>query len=343
MEVMILDLISKKNQPPGSPIYTGVHQVETLITHIVYNKDELKKVDSLSLEPGHNNWFIFKGLNDTQKIKSICEEYNVDSLVMEDILNVNQRNKIEFFETYIFAVVSYAYLHENQILHDYLSVLMFKDKVFTFHEHNINLFEEVYKRLENNKGIIRSVNHDYLFYVILDTIIDNDIVVEREISNRTAKLEEDIIALESTDQTLLYNSRKELLFLKKTIDPIYESFTKMEYKTCPLIAKELYKYFGDVSDHIKRTYEEINIERELLRNLLDVHMNNVSNKMNAIMKTLTIFSAIFIPLSFLAGVFGMNFVEFPLLSKPYGLTIFIGICLTIAITMVFYFRNRKWF
>lgn len=333
----------KKMQPPGTPIYTGIHQVSTTISHYIYNEAELKQTSEMAVSTGYNDWFVVRGLSDVSKIKTFLEEYKVDSLVVEDILNVNQRNKIEYSDQYIFAVFSYSYLSDGKITHDYLSVLMFSDKVITFHEHNMTLFDEVYKRLENNQGLIRKLKHDYLFYAILDTIIDNDILVEREISNLTTKLEEDIITLESTDQTLLYTSRKELLYLKKTIDPIYESFLKMEYKNCLLIQTNLYRYFGDITDHLKRTADEINNERELLRNLLDVHMNNVSNKMNSIMKTLTIFSAIFIPLSFLAGVFGMNFVNFPILLHPYGIYVFIGICVTIAFLMILYFRNRKWF
>jgi len=333
----------KKFQPPGTAIYTGIHQVETSISHIIYNEKELKTIPEMTISAEYNDWFVVRGLSDSAKIKSLLEEYKVDSLVVEDILNVNQRNKIEYSDQYIFSVFSYSYLHDGKIMHDYMSLLMFPDKVITFHEHNMTLFDEVYKRLENNQGLIRKLKHDYLFYAILDTIVDNDIIAVREVSNRTIKLEEDIITLESTDQTLLYTSRKELLYLKKTIDPIYESFIKLDYKTCSLIQPSLYRFFGDISDHIKRTVDEINNERELLRNLLDVHMNNVSNKMNAIMKTLTIFSAIFIPLSFLAGVFGMNFINFPLLSHPYGIYIFIGVCVSIAFFMILYFRNRKWF
>ncbi|MGD9908983.1 MAG: magnesium and cobalt transport protein CorA [Candidatus Izemoplasmatales bacterium] len=338
-----MNLNIKRNLPPGSAVYTGQHQVETKIQHVIYNKDILETTDSLELKPEVNDWIMFKGLSDASKIKSVCENFGVDPLVIEDILNVNQRNKIEFFETYVFAVLSYSYLSNKEIKHDYFSVLLFKDKLISFHEHNTFIFDEIYKRLENNKGMIRKGKLDYLFYVILDTILDNDIFVEKEISMQTLKLEEDIIQLESANQSQFYGLRKELLYLKKTIDPIYDSFVKADYKKSLLISREIDKYFDDIFDHMKRIYDDINTGRELLRNLLDVHMNNVSNRMNSIMKTLTIFSAIFIPLSFLTGFFGMNFHYFDILQNPYGLLIFGGITLGITIGMILFFKSRKWF
>jgi len=333
----------KKNQPPGEAIYTGKHVMKTEISHVYYDTKTLKTDREETLVPEMKNWFVFKGLSDSARIKSFCETAGVDPLVVEDVLNVHQRNKIEYFEKYVFAVFSYAYLRDGDILHDYLSVIVFADKVFTFHEHNVNLFEEVYRRLDQNKGPIRSKGHDYLFYAILDTILDNDIIVEKQLSEDTMKLEEDIIRFESTDQSILYTSRKELLYLKKTIDPILDSFMKAEYKPSTLVGNDMNRYFGDITDHLRRLSEEINSERELLRNLLDVHINNVSNRMNSVMKTLTIFSAIFIPLSFLAGVFGMNFVQFSILQNPYGIWIFIGLCLLISFGMILFFKLRKWF
>ncbi len=334
----------KRNLPPGTALYTGIHHSPMSMKHVVYNKDSLNIVEDSVVSAGYNHWFMYKGLSDVQAIKSVCENNQVDPLVIEDILNVSQRNKIEYYTDYVFAVFSYAYLDSSkQIKHDYLSVLLFKDKVLTFHEHNTFLFDEIFQRLDANKGFIRKGRPDYLFYVIIDSILDNDIIVEKEIAMKTIKLEEDIIQLESTDQTLFYSLRKELLFLKKTIDPIYDSFQKSEYKKSSLISAEIDKYFIDVFDHMKRIYEDINSERELLRNLLDVHMNNVSNRMNSIMKTLTIFSATFIPLSFLTGVFGMNFSHFAILENPYGLIFFGFASLLIVIIMVIFFKSRKWF
>lgn len=338
-----MNLITKKNKPPGTAIYTGIHQIETVITHVVYNQNELKKTEDMALLPDFNNWYIIKGLSDTVRIKAFCEDFEVDPLVMEDIFNVNQRNKIEYFQGYIFAVFNYSYLKKDKIEHDYLSLLVFKDKVLTFHEHNTNLFEEVHIRLENNNGLIRKSKMDYLFYALLDTILDNDIIVQHELANQTIKLEEDIIRLESTDQTILYHLRKELLVLRKTISPIFDSFVGQEYKKSSLISVDIYKYFDDITDHLRRINDDINSQRELLRNLLDVYMNNVSNKMNSVMKTLTIFSAIFIPLSFIAGVFGMNFTNFGILASPVGIYLFIGLCLIIAVVMIVYFKLRKWF
>lgn len=338
-----MNLILKKNQPPGSVIYTGVHQVPTEIKHYIYNESKAEASESMEVSLEHANFYIVKGLKDTEKITSFCEGFKVDPMVLEDIFNVNQRNKIELHENYIFCVLKYSYLNNGSIEHDYLSLLLFLDKVIVFHEHNTSLSNEVFQRIKNNRGLIRRLKHDYLFYVIFDTIIDHMILVEKELSVQTLDLEEEIISSENVNQNKLYQLRKELLLLKSQIEPLHESFIQKEYMKSNLIKAEIYKYLEDLTDHVRRINIEISNERELLRNLVDVHMNNVSNRMNSIMKTLTIFSAIFIPLSFLVGFFGMNFTNFSILSVPHAVLIFTLFCVLLVVFMIIYFKKRKWF
>ncbi|MBU1019865.1 MAG: magnesium/cobalt transporter CorA [Firmicutes bacterium] len=333
----------KRFHPPGTLLYTGEHIRKTEVRQIIYNKDEYFSKSKIELADNYKEWIIINGVSDTEAIRQICEDNKIDALVIEDILNVNQRNKIEVNDDYIFAVLRSAFLEDNVIKHDYLSTLLIGNKVITFHEKETKLFDSLLFNLENNRGRVRSMNSDYLFYRIIDIVTDSNIAVQGELSGRIDELEEDIINLESSDQSKLYNARKELLYLKNCNTPIYESFVKGVLKSSKLTSPAIYKYMDDLFDHLARLNDDINTERELIRNLLDVYMNNISNRMNNIMKILTIFSATFIPLSFLAGVFGMNFDRMPLLRSDSGFMIFIGLCIAIIVFMLVYFKRKHWY
>jgi len=333
----------KKSLPPSSFIYTGESEVETSINYIHYNKDDYIQSKSLKDKEDFINWAIITGLSNTDLISNLCDKNNIDNLIVEDILNVSQRSKIDVKEDYIFSVLKSSYIENGNILHDYISIVLFKDKIFTFHEYDSDIFEPLIKRIKESKGIIRKMGHDYLYYAILDLMVDNNIEVHKVISSNTEILEEAILNYENMDQVLLYNARKELLYLKNNFTFFTDVFSKKFFENSDLINNNIDKYYKDLQDHITRLNQDINSERELISNLLDMHMNNISNKMNSIMKTLTIFSAIFIPLSFLAGFFGMNFTNFDSLANQNGIMYFIIGCFVIASGMVYFFKRRNWF
>lgn len=333
---------SKKSLPPETLVYTGRYKEKTTIHHIQYDEKGIRTLKNVEVHPRLNDWILFQGLEDVQRIKKVCERFSVDPLVIEDILNVHQRNKVEIYENYLFSVKKFAYIQEDTIHHEYISMLLFEDKLITFQERKTTFFDSLIERLKSKVGNITRMGHDYLYYVILDTIVDENIAARKMLSNKIMILEQEMSNLDSTKQISLYNIRKELLFLKNSNRQMLLSFSKQEYKKVPLIKENIHKYFEDLSDHIVRLDENIEIERELLSNLLDVQMSNVSNKMNHIMTVLTIFSATFIPLSFLSGVFGMNFVNFPILRNEYGLLIFLSMCILVAGFMLLFFKRKKW-
>ena len=333
---------NKSSLPPESFVYTGNKAIKTVVEHIQYDDQSIRQLHTVDVHPKLNDWIMIKGLKDTAFIIKVCSRYGVDSLVIEDILNVHQRNKLEIFDHYVFSVKKFAYIENNQIKHEYISFLLFEDKLITFQEDDSPVFDEVKERIKKKQGVITKMGHDYLYYVLLDTIVDHNIATRKFISANIITLENDMMNLKESDQQMLYKLRKELLFLKNSNKQLLFSFSHEEYKKIDLIKEDIYKYYIDLYDHIARLDENITIEQELVSNLLDVHMNNVSNKTNRVMTILTIFSAIFIPLSFLAGVFGMNFINFPFLSNPNGMTYFILICLVISISMLGFFKFKKW-
>lgn len=329
---------------PGTLEYTGTIDKETEIRHIQYNKNEhLLHHELNDIRSDVVDWISVEGLSNVDKITSVCQSFDVEPLVVEDILHVNQRTKVERFDRYWFIVMKYSYLEEEQILHDYVSMLLFPDLLITFSESNNRFIDLVVERLNHPKSIIRNMKHDYLFYVIYDVIVDETLQVSATIQNEIETLEEQLLHLSQNDQIRLYELRKELVFLRSMATQLISNVPVESFLDETFFSASVQKYYLDVYDHLQVLKNQVMISIEQVSHILDVYLNQVSNRMNQIMTTLTIFSAIFIPLSFVAGVFGMNFTNFPILSEPYGMTIFILICILIPSAMLLYFKQRKWF
>lgn len=345
---MIILNVRKKHAPPKSLIYTGNVYIDTTIETVTFSEEHMSEVIGHNADTSKNQWVQVIGLTQEKKIIELCEKYGIDPLIVEDIFNVNQRSKIEWKNDTLFAVIKSAKINtnidavKNPIAHDYISFILQGTTLITFHEMDDHVFDVLYERLKDPNSYVRKHSVDYLYYRMLDNLIDNATEVEQEISMTTNVLEERILALKKADQATLYQSRKELIYLKSAIDPIAKEFAKRFFKH-DLFGAETQELFLDLEDHIIRLSDNIVSEKEALRNLLDLHMNNVSYHMNNIMKTLTIFSAIFIPLSFLAGVFGMNFIHFDFLTNPNGMVYFILFCISLAIMMLVYFKWKKWY
>ena len=339
-----MKLISKKSAPPESLFYTGEIKSETTIKHLQYNINEVLEFDKkVELKDDYVDWIIVEGLSTVDTISSLCREFDVDNLVIEDILNVNQRNKIEVFDKYIFAVQKYTYVEDSELKTDYISLLLFEDKLVTFSEKKNLFISTILKRVKIAESLIRKFKHDYLFYVIYDIITDEVLHVFNYIADHVDKLEEALLKLDRDDELTLYKLRKELVYIRNYSNQLQDNLFKNEYLLEKIVDSKTSKYYEDLEDHIVNLNEKVRTEIELLKGIFEIYMNNNADKMNEIMKTLTIFSAIFIPLSFLSGIFGMNFVKFPILSNDNGLLIFIIISILIPISMLIYFKKHKWF
>ncbi len=335
---------NKFAQPPGTVYYTGVGSLPTTIKKILYKKDQIVINEKVEDANEYVEWIQVNGLQDSDTILKELEKLNVDSMITEDIFNLNQRAKIEEIDNGLFAIIFTSDISKPDFAREYFSVLMVGKTVITFIDADSTTLVPIEKRIIENKGKIRSMDAAYLFYSIIDTLVDVDIIFEHDITKLMIENEDLIMEdkLDSLDK--LHVIRREILFMRSSISSLMDSVIELKIKTNNADSiKSIRKYYLDLLDHLFRLNQRLNVHWEEIKSLYDVYMNNLSDRTNSIMKTLTIFSAIFIPLSFLAGVFGMNFDSMTIFRSQYGVFIFIAACLAIVLFMIVFFKRRKWF
>jgi magnesium transporter len=327
---------------PKSFVYTGKHEtVPTKIIHYHYDELTIKMSNQFKPMGDLKSYVQVIGLSDTEKITKALKDLAIDDLIIEDIFNVTQRPKIEVKPDYIFGVFRVAYKDHTKINHDYMSLIMKDTMLITFHETTPLYLEAVHPLFERD-SLFKERTSDHLLFHILDIITDKQIDLFDEFSETLLDFEESILENKKSDQEAFYLIRKELLTLKNNITPMLEAL-HLVIEPNPLFKANTSYYYDDLIDHLKRLETNIIEARELMRHLLDLEMNNQSNQMNRIMTTLTLFSAIFIPLSFLTGFFGMNFIHFNILAYEQAVPLFLGFSILIALVMIILFKKMKWF
>lgn len=343
----------KVGLPPGSLHYIGGHRTDPIhISSFKYGpacfeeKDNIPLDDALlNLQPGQILWINFEGIHDTASVEKICSYYNIHPLTIEDIISTEQRPKMEENEDYIFLVLKMLEFHElSRKFHvEQVSIILGKNIVISFQEKQGDTFEPVRNRLRSGIGRIRKSGSDYLLYALVDTIIDNYFILIEKMDGIIEEVEEDLL-IDPDENTLaqLYNLKRDSVVLRRTIWPIREVVHNLERDEVKLIKKETRLYLRDVYDHTIRIIETIENYREVLSSMVDLYQSTISNRMNTVMKVLTIISTIFIPLTFIAGIYGMNFEYMPELGWKYG---YLGawiIMLSVVAIMIIFFRKKKW-
>lgn len=342
--------LSKVGKPPGSVEYTGeIISNSTKVELIKYGQEQfdeihLKELSEIDWKTQETKWINIYGLNNTKYIEEIGGEIGLSSLVLEDIVHVGHRPKVEFYDNYIFLVFKMLSFNENdmKIQQEQISFILTSNKLISFQEFEGDVFDSIRKRIKENKGGIRNKGIDFLLYCLIDALVDSHFILLNNIEEKIEEIEEEII--NNTNQDILqdiYKLRKELLVVKTSIWPIKDIINDL-MKEDRYINDYTKAYLKDVNDHLIHIMDFIVIYREMISGMFDTHLSNTSNRMNQIMTTLTIFSAIFIPLTFLAGIYGMNFEYMPELSYKLGYPIFLGVCLILAITMYQIFKKKKW-
>lgn len=349
--------VSKKKKkvglPPGTLIYTGDKIKEkTKIKITDYNEDRFNfqefkdlQIDLTRIEKNLIRWIDIYGLAQVQVIEEIGNQFNLHPLVLEDILSPNQRPKLEDYGNYIFLVLKKLKWNqkEEEFEYEQISLILGDNYVISFQERDTNLFAPIYERIQVPKGRVRTMGADYLFYVLVDIIIDNYFIVLEKVGESIEYIE-DILIKNPEPETLqlIYRLKRSSIELRKSIWPIREVINKLQREQSDLIKDELQIYLRDIYDHIFRISDLLENYRDIIFGMLDMYLSSVSNRMNDIMKVLTIISTVFIPLSFLAGFYGMNFLNMPELSQPIAYPILIIIMVSIALVMLYFFKRKKW-
>jgi len=343
----------KVGLPPGTLIYTGEKVTEKTKIKLTdyaedrFNLDEFQEIqmDLTKIEKPFIRWIDIYGLAQVKVIEEIGHQFKLHPLVLEDILSPNQRPKLEDFGNYIFVVLKKLSWNQEQEDFEYeqISLILGENYVISFQERDTNLFNPIYERIQVPKGKVRVMGADYLYYVLIDIVIDDYFVVIEKVGENIENIE-DILIKNPEPETLqlIYRLKRSSIELRKSIWPIREVISKLQREQSNLIGDELQIYLRDIYDHIFRISDLLENYRDIIFGMLDMYLSSVSNKMNDIMKVLTIISTVFIPLSFLAGFYGMNFLYMPELKNPSAYPILIMIMVSVALVMVYFFKRKKW-
>jgi magnesium transporter len=339
--------------PPGTLVYEGDRKVEKVrITLIDYDETHVQEKEVEQIEecfPFKDEptvtWINIDGLHDIELVEKLGKHFGIHPLVLEDIVSVGQRPKMEEFDNFIFVILRMlSYDDESNELHsEQISLLFGKNYVISFQEQEGDVFDPVRQRIRGQKGRIVKDGADYLAYALLDIIVDNYFAILERVGDSVETMDEAIVERPSPETLQQIQSMKrEMIFLRKSVWPLREVISGLERLESKLIKKSTGIYLRDVYDHTIQVIDTIEALRDMISGILDIYMSSVSNKMNEVMKVLTIIATIFIPLTFIAGIYGMNFEFMPELKIYWAYPIVWMVMIVIAIVMLGFFRRKRW-
>ena len=353
MRLIIKKKVSKKaGLPPGTLIHVGEKKLENVGIRLIdfdeqgFDEKELSSIDDCLpyKDKPRVTWVNIDGLHDVEIINKIGTQFNLNPLVLEDILNTEQRPKMDDMEDYIFIVAKMIYFNpdDDTIKFEQISFVLWENFVLTFQEDAGDVFEPVRERLRKGKGRIRKMGPDYLLYTLLDALVDSYYGVLERIGEKVEGLEDDL--LDSPDpETLqvIHHMKRELVFLRRSVWPVREIIGSLERGESDLINEKTLIYYRDVYDHTIQVIDTIETCRDIVSGMMDLFLSSVSNRMNEVMKMLTIIATIFIPLTFIAGIYGMNFKSMPELEWHWGYPAVWGVMVVVGLLMVIWFKRKK--
>ena len=354
MKEAVKKVSGKAGLPPGTLVHIGEKKSEKVgITVMEYNEGECRERKLASLNefvPSQDKatitWINIDGLHQMDVMETIGRLFHLHPLTLEDIVNTNQYPKLEDYRDYLFIVLKMLYYHEqkNFIESEQVSLCLCSNAVISFQEEpGKDLFDPVRERIKSGKGRIRTMGADYLIYSLIDAVVDSYFIILEKLGERIAVFEERVMN-EPTQKFLheIHAVKREMIFLRKSIWPLREVVRSLERGDSLLIQDSVHIYLRDVYDHTIRIIETIESYRDILASILDIYLSSVSNRINAVMKVLTIIATIFMPLTFIAGVYGMNFRHMPELEWRWGYPLILLGMASLGISMLIFFRRKKW-
>lgn len=306
---------------------------------VVNNISDLKDVSNSSCV----TWINVDGIHNPTVIEKIGNLYTIHPLTLEDIANTDQRPKFEDYENYVVVMMKMLY-YDTELHNEQLSIVLKPNVVITFQEnHGGDAFYPIRKRLKEAKGRVRKFGADYLCYALIDAVVDSYFNILEIIGDKIELMDEQLIS-EPTPDTLnvLHAMKREMIYLRKSVWPVRDMVNSLERSETQLIQNTTDVYLRDLHDHVVRVIETVENYRDLINGMMDIYLSSLSNKMNEVMKVLTIISTLFIPVTFIVGVYGMNFDYMPELRSPYGYGATWLVMLLIMGSLLYYFRRKKW-
>jgi len=353
MENRIRKRSVKAGMSPGSLVYIGEQKQRSLTLEAIHyspvaiERTQIKLEDCASYKMIDGVvWINVDGINDVGALEQVGKTFDLHPLTLEDVLNTDQRPKLEEYDSYLFIVMKMLRPGEtpDKIVHEQVSLILYQNILLTFQEDIAgDVFDPVRERLQNAKGRIRSLGADYLCYALVDAVVDNYFTILERVGERIEDMEEDLLANPSSETlNTIHHMKRELIYLRKSVWPLREVIAGLQRLDTPLISKSTGIYLRDVYDHTIQIIDTIETYRDMLSGMIDVYMSSMSNRMNEIMKVLTIIATVFIPLTFLAGVYGMNFKYMPELEMRWGYPALWVFMIAVGAGMFLFFRKRKW-
>ena len=338
---------------PGTVMYVGEERSDPIVvTHITYDAGGVvgpTRVPAADVKPtttsGGVSWFTIDGVHDTEVLRRIGENFQLHPLVVEDIANTAQRPKIEDFDSYIFVAMKMITFDNEtkELVAEHVSIIFGEGFVLAFLEDEGDVFEPIRARIQAGKGKIRRFGADYLAYALMDAVIDNYFEVLEDIGEQIEEVEDEVVHAPSA-KTLhtVHSLKRELIFLRRAVWPMRETANSLLRDESHLVSPETRIYLRDLYDHTVHVIDTVETLRDIVAGMLDVYLSSVSNKLNQVMKVLTVMSSVFIPLTFVAGVYGMNFQYMPELQWRYGYPAVMGCMALVAAGLLLVFRRRGW-
>jgi len=310
---------------------------------VVQKHLDIKELDDLDMSK--INWINLTGVHDEKIIERIGEIFKLDALLLEDIVTVGSRPKYDKYEDYLYVVASMLSVNEEtgRLKQEEFSIVIIGNVVLTFHENEKDIFDNIRKRISDKRGRIRTAGPSYLFYSLIDSIVDQYFLVMGTFEENIEHLETSIMQDPETNQAReIYDLRRELMNIRNAVWPMRDIINNLRIDE-NVFKKYEVRYLGDLNDNIGQIVDFISYYRDMVMGLYEAYLSNLSNRMNRIMMTLTIFSVLFIPLTFIAGVYGMNFRYLPELGFKYSYPLFWLVCTAIAAGLFLFFKRKKWF
>jgi len=337
-------------QPPGALVYMGgKSDKEIEITISTYNSKEYTETVTQSFREcelsrkDYVTWININGLHRVKDLEYLGQCFHLHPLVLEDILHTDQRPKLEEFDSYLFLIVKMLQLNGLEVASEQVSLIIGDHFVISLHEHDEDIFEPIRQRLQAGTGRLRGAGADYLAYALLDLIVDHYFIILESLGEGIEEIEAELLD-RPTPATLsqIHRLKRDTILMRRAVWPLREVVNRLERSDSPFIQDHTLLYLKDAYDHVTMVIDSIETYRDILAGMLDIYLSSVSNRLNEVMMVLTIMATIFIPLTFITGIYGMNFKYIPGLEWSWGFFVVSFLMASLAGTMLLYFLRKGW-